>query len=95
MQGYISESKDSKELVEQAQYEADPVKAWLTDCTKPEDGYKTKRDDLYISFCKYCRIEARDVVAKRDFYYSLRNKGYRLLKSNGTWYFSDIRAILG
>lgn len=89
--GYITESKTSKDAVEQLRCDSDSVEAFLRDCTTYDHGSRVKRISLFYAYEDYCRKQDRTPLKKKGFFQSMRVKGYPEFKTNGDNCFRGIK----
>lgn len=76
--GNIAKSQASRAAVERWRQDSDPVHAFLVECcTANNFSLKTRRVDAYEEYIDYCKQTDRYVLKKRDFFKSLRHKGYQ------------------
>lgn len=88
--GKISESRRSRELVEELYRAADTVKAFMDECTEHKPGERMEKTLLYDSYEEYCKSWKRKELSQRAFYAGLEEKGYRFKKSGGKRYILDV-----
>ncbi len=93
--GYILESENSKKSIKYLRQDSDVTQAWLDDCTKQGKDYKSKRQDIYASFEKYCETEKRRALSPNSLYAALRAKGFVEYRSNSSRGFKGIFVNLG
>ena len=69
---------------------SDSVQAWMMECCIIDEKAKTQRGDAFSSYEKYCAMMERKTHTKRNFYDSLKAKGFSELKSSD-YYFRGFR----
>lgn len=90
-EGKFRESVGSRNEVEKLHRAADTIKAFMDECTEPQQGYYMKRELLYENYCEYCKGYGRKAHGPSSFYRNLEDKGYVLKRRNDGRYVLDIR----
>lgn len=90
-QGSISESRSSREQVEELHRAADTVKAFLDECTEHKPGARIARKLLYEEYVTYCKACGRKEHSSNPFYKNLEEKGYRCKRTADNRYILDIQ----
>lgn len=90
----ILKSLHSIQLCEQLRNDSDSVQGFLNESIEDDPKSKMERGLLYTEYQKYCYKYDRKALTKNRFYSSLRAKGYQDHKSNGEWYFLNVRLKL-
>ncbi len=91
-QGYITESKESADAVQQLRNDSDTVEAFLnTDCKRmPAERFREERGNLYGYYYKFCQNMERQALTRNNFYKAMRLKGFSEVSSGGDRYFTGI-----
>lgn len=89
-QGYITETEDSVNSVQQLREDSDSVEAFLSERTVMSCSGKIQRVALFNSYDRYCSENQRRGLSRTNFYKSLRTKGYREVKYQGEIYIENI-----
>lgn len=85
--GFIAESENSKNEIEQMRKDSDVTESWICDCCEVGMNLKMERTDAFNSFQKYCESEERTSLTKNGFFKALRNKNFIESKSGANRYF--------
>lgn len=88
--GRISESRNSREQVEELHRAADTVKAFMDEMTVVQPGEKILRNDLYEKYQEYCKNCGRKEHSPNPFYKNLEEKGYRFKRTASGRYILDV-----
>lgn len=88
--GYILESENSKNEIEQMKRDSDTTADFLDMCCTIEPGARVDRGELFTRYEKHCESEGRQALSKNAFNKAIRSKGYKQVKSCGYWYFEGI-----
>lgn len=88
--GYILESENSKNEIEQMKKDSDTTADFLDACCTKKSGARVDRGELFTSYEKHCENEGRQALSKNAFNKAIRAKGYKQVKSCGYWYFEGI-----
>ena len=88
--GYLIESRSSKEAVSQLRCDSDTVQAFLMNLTVKVQGNRIERTYLYKRYQDYCFDNDYQTLTRNNFYKSIRIKGYSEITSCGIRYFENI-----
>lgn len=88
--GYILESENSKNEIEQMKRDSDTTADFLDMCCTIEPKSRVDRGELFTRYEKHCEDEGRQALSKNAFNKAIRAKGYKQVKSCGYWYFEGI-----
>ena len=88
--GYILESENSKNEIEQMKRDSDTTADFLEMCCTKKTGARVDRGELFTRYEKHCEDEGRQALSKNAFNKAIRAKGYKQMKSCGYWYFEGI-----
>lgn len=88
--GYILESENSKNEIEQMRRDSDTTADFLDMCCTVEPKSRVDRGELFTRYEKHCEDEGRQSLSKNAFNKAMRAKGFKQVKSCGYWYFEGI-----
>ena len=84
------DSTNSKKLVHEYHRESDTTLSFLDDCTRREPGARIERKKLYDHYKAYCYANEWAPLSAKNFYRSLKGKGYCERKTGGVRYVLDV-----
>ena len=87
--GMFTESAHSKECVKDIQKSSDSVCAFIEDVLVVSEGKRIKRSETFNRYEEYCKDNGRQGHGKSNFFKLMTDKGYRLKKYNGEYYYQD------
>lgn len=90
--GKIFRSDNSIHLVEEMRAKSDSVQAWMMECCIIDEQARTQRGDAFSSYEKYCAMMERKAHTKRNFYDSLKAKGFPEIKRSD-YYFKGFKIM--
>ena len=87
------DSPNSKKLVHEYHRESDTTLSFLDDCIRREPGARIERKKLYEHYKAYCYANEWAPLSTKNFYKSLRGKGYCESTVKGTRCFNDLKYL--
>ncbi|MBQ8640415.1 MAG: DNA primase [Lachnospiraceae bacterium] len=88
--GKIIKSANSQKLVNKQRMDADSVEAFLQEETVRDSDRRTQRGVLFEAYRKYCEENERVSYKKRQFFTSLEERRFQVVKIRGEHYFQGI-----
>jgi P4 family phage/plasmid primase-like protien len=90
-EGKFTESDNSKKFVQELYRAADSVKAFLDEMMVPDPGSRIGRTELYKLYQEYCVEYGRKGHGRNQFFKSVEEKGYIIIKIKGVRYFNGLK----
>lgn len=84
-QGFITESQAAKDAVEAYRQANDPIEAYMSECWMESENKtdRVNRKTLYDEYVDFCNELGAQALIAKNFYETLRQKGYRRADING------------
>jgi putative DNA primase/helicase len=65
----------------------DVLARWIAECCVTGDrAYRARSSELYTHYTAWCQRQGEQPMRSNDFGPALQERGYELLRSNGSWY---------